>query len=592
MIVIFGFRLSDFVCTYLRIAIAHEGSHNHVAYIKLITAALSREVVELCEIQNCSGRTADAVSTKTSSGKQHASWTKVVRRGNRQTANTTGSRPQARATCTHPQQRDPQAQRQGSTQTFAVPVPDARRIWGTLKTTTIRAVEKVIGSLTKVPTSELKIKRKYKTTTDNLSSSTQRVFRWWFVVRAKESVLEQLQKEWYLVAMQTDWKLTPLLQYVKPNLQLPNQSNQSSQDYGTEYAANHGLGNAAASDVQLSLFDANDLANQQQSSPDKQTSVPIVHQSSHSTLNTIQQSLVHSSVLQSSIVPDLQQQSPSLTQTDEQTKTLPPAHNLSENSQTTSVDHSQTAKADITDQPLLSSSLSASSSCSSSHFLSLSLFFRQKVNHCKGSHNNTFSINLVSNNTFNYCDLCSCVICASTSTVPTCMHAHPTNLKILYFNARSIIPKRDELTAICTAEKPHIVCLTETWLDEDIGDHEICFGNYNIVRRDRNRHGGGVAMLIQNSLSFNILVKGTDDFEVIFVSLSCSSGKFCLGIFYRPPSSSVHILDTLENVLFNLDLSFLSNLVLLGDFNVDFHPFSTHPMYSHLCSLIDNLSLM
>ena len=91
-----------------------------------------------------------------------------MRRGNRQTANITGSRPQARATCTHPQQRDPQAQRQGFAQTFAVPVPDARRIWGTLKTTTTRAVEKVIGSLTKVPTSELKIKRKYKTTTDNL----------------------------------------------------------------------------------------------------------------------------------------------------------------------------------------------------------------------------------------------------------------------------------------------------------------------------------------------------------------------------------------------------------------------------------------
>ena len=186
-------------------------------------SALSREVAELCEIQNCSGRTADAVSTKTSSGKQHASWTKVVRRGNRQMVNPTGSRPQARATCIHPQQRDPQAQRQGSAQTFAGPVPDARRIWVTLKTTTTRAVEKFIGSLTKVPTSELKIKWKYKTTTDNLSSSTQRVFRWWFVVRAKESILEQLQKEWHLVAMQTDWKLTPLLQYVKPNLQLPNQ---------------------------------------------------------------------------------------------------------------------------------------------------------------------------------------------------------------------------------------------------------------------------------------------------------------------------------------------------------------------------------
>lgn len=82
-----------------------------------------------------------------------------------------------------------------------------------------------------------------------------------------------------------------------------------------------------------------------------------------------------------------------------------------------------------------------------------------------------------------------------------------------------------------------MVCLTETWLDEDIGDHEICFGNYSIVRRDRNRDGGGVAMLIHNSLSHSILVKGTDDdddLEVIFVELSCSSGYFrkvCLSVF-------------------------------------------------------------
>ena len=38
------------------------------------------------------------------------------------------------------------------------------------------------------------------------------------------------------------------------------------------------------------------------------------------------------------------------------------------------------------------------------------------------------------------------------------------------------------------------------------------------------------------------MVKGTEVLEVIFVELSCSSGtsrKVCLGVFYRPPSSSV-----------------------------------------------------
>ena len=89
-------------------------------------------------------------------------------------------------------------QRQGSVQ--SVSVLGARRIWGTLKSTTTRAVEKVITTLTKVSGSDLKIKRKYKTATE----SSTRVVRWWFVIRAEEYVLEQLQKEWNLVALQPD----------------------------------------------------------------------------------------------------------------------------------------------------------------------------------------------------------------------------------------------------------------------------------------------------------------------------------------------------------------------------------------------------
>ena len=105
-----------------------------------------------------------------------------------------------------------------------VTVPGARRIWGTLPATNSRAVEQVISSLTYVSAGELRIKRKYKTAPDNSNSCTQqRVVRWWFVVRGEDSVLEQLQKDWHLVAIHTDWKLTPLLQYAKPNVQLQNQ---------------------------------------------------------------------------------------------------------------------------------------------------------------------------------------------------------------------------------------------------------------------------------------------------------------------------------------------------------------------------------
>ena len=40
----------------------------------------------------------------------------------------------------------------------------------------------------------------------------------------------------------------------------------------------------------------------------------------------------------------------------------------------------------------------------------------------------------------------------------------------------------------------------------------------------------------------------------------------------------------------NLHLSIFSNLILLGDFNVNFFS-SSHPFYSHLCNIIDSFSL-
>ena len=38
-------------------------------------------------------------------------------------------------------------------------------------------------------------------------------------------------------------------------------------------------------------------------------------------------------------------------------------------------------------------------------------------------------------------------------------------LEIIYFNARSILPKLDELCLLCADLSPHVVCIVETWLD-------------------------------------------------------------------------------------------------------------------------------
>ena len=36
------------------------------------------------------------------------------------------------------------------------------------------------------------------------------------------------------------------------------------------------------------------------------------------------------------------------------------------------------------------------------------------------------------------------------------------------------------------------MCIVESWMENEIYDNEMSIDGYNIVRADRNRHGGGV----------------------------------------------------------------------------------------------------
>ena len=77
----------------------------------------------------------------------------------------------------------------------------------------------------------------------------------------------------------------------------------------------------------------------------------------------------------------------------------------------------------------------------------------------------------------------------------------PTELKIVYLNARSILPKFDELVLMVQARQPDIVSIVESWLDQDVDDSEINISGYQIFRADRSRHGGGVLVYIKSHLT-------------------------------------------------------------------------------------------
>ena len=115
-------------------------------------------------------------------------------------------------------------------------------------------------------------------------------------------------------------------------------------------------------------------------------------------------------------------------------------------------------------------------------------------------------------------------------------------LHIIYFNARSLSPKIDELRIVCELEKPDIVCITETWLCDDITTLGCSISGYHCVICDRHRHGGGVAMFISDNLESHVLLCGANNLELLVVSVYNSNNakqKVHIGLWYRLPDNSV-----------------------------------------------------
>ncbi len=170
--------------------------------------------------------------------------------------------------------------------------------------------------------------------------------------------------------------------------------------------------------------------------------------------------------------------------------------------------------------------------------------------------------------------------------------ADSKNFTILYYNARSLIPKLDELRTIVEFQKPSAICIVETWLSTEITDQEITLPGYQVIRLDRNRHGGEIVIYVQNAITTGVLLSGPNGLELLALSVCSpnSSRKHCIALLYRPPSCPVSsFFDNLYNALQFLNPSRFANFVLLGDFNINFC--TSHPYFCKLQSVTQPFSL-
>ena len=140
--------------------------------------------------------------------------------------------------------------------------------------------------------------------------------------------------------------------------------------------------------------------------------------------------------------------------------------------------------------------------------------------------------------------------------------------KIASLNITSLVKHIDEL-AILMSDKPlDVLAINETRLDDNITDEAISVPGYCIVRNDRNRQGGGVAIYIKEAISFKVRSDlKCDEIESLTVEITKPNQKpFLVTSWYRPPSSEIEVLNCFDRLLSRLEDENKESIIL-GDVN-------------------------
>ena len=88
----------------------------------------------------------------------------------------------------------------------------------------------------------------------------------------------------------------------------------------------------------------------------------------------------------------------------------------------------------------------------------------------------------------------------------------------------------------------------ESKLDKSITISEILIDDYDLLRCDRNRNGGGVACYVRSDLSYTQKNLFPNDIENVFFAIHLLKSKpITVGIVYRPPNQTNFIKTLNEN---------------------------------------------
>lgn len=145
---------------------------------------------------------------------------------------------------------------------------------------------------------------------------------------------------------------------------------------------------------------------------------------------------------------------------------------------------------------------------------------------------------------------------------------------MIYFNSRSVKNKLRDLFFLINSKKPDIVCICETWLNNNINDAELVQGlPYNVFRSDRkNKRGGGVAIIVKDNVlvchSKSVSVVDLCEYQLVDFLDPQTQNSLRLICLYRPPWSNSQSFDLFLDMFSDL-ITTSQDIVVVGDLNLN-----------------------
>ena len=145
-------------------------------------------------------------------------------------------------------------------------------------------------------------------------------------------------------------------------------------------------------------------------------------------------------------------------------------------------------------------------------------------------------------------------------------------VKIGHLNIRSLLKKIDEIKILIHQNSFDILAISETWLSDKIPNELVNIPGFNVYRKDRPSHGGGVLIYIKETLRHTYCPDLTNfnNTEVVWVRIdNKSSPSFYVSCVYNPKADDENyyqcMLNNFENVLAKN-----KEIVILGDLNINY----------------------